>query len=111
MKQPISIILALPVLIICAALIQKDGLSVLVFVLVFAAMMFAEIRIKHGDLSKSSIEKFFNTPIRHRSYSEKEQEIINKSPRVSVLKGAIIILIGGILVFAILFYYFAFIIN
>lgn len=53
------------------------------------------------------IVKFFNTTI--KKYGLDGKEIIDDSPKVSMLTGVVMILVGGVLVTFLVIFYFAFV--
>ncbi len=107
MRYPLSLTLALPVLFIIYSIVEGDGKGVLVFLVVFAVMLMLEIRIKHGNISMTTIKKFFNTPIILRGMIGEAP--VDTSPKVSLLSGILIILFGTVLVTIALVIYFSFI--
>ncbi len=107
MRYPLSLTLALPVLFIISSIVRDDGKGVLVFLLVFTAMLMLEIRVKHGNISMTTLKQFFNTPIILRGMIGEAP--VDNSPKVSLLSGILIILFGTVLVTIALVIYFSFI--
>lgn len=73
MKYPITLSLAIPVLLIVFTFVGGDGKTVLITIGVLALMFLLEIKVKHGNISTETINKFFNTPISKDGISDQEK--------------------------------------
>lgn len=70
MKQPLTLVLLLPILFICFAFFGDNwGYA---FVLIAVTGFLIEIKIRKGSISKRSIKEFFNTPMNPRGETEQE---------------------------------------
>lgn len=103
MRPPFTIVLLLPLLILCIALFNNQ--EVIVFILATFLVLLIEIRLRKGDLSWKSIASFFNTPIKQEGLLG--EELVDSSPKVSIFAGVGIILGGAVLITAIIFIGFA----
>lgn len=75
MKQPITLILLLPILFICFAFFGDNWSYG--FALMTLTVFLIEIKIRKGTISKNSIREFFNTPMNPRG--ETEQEMLTRN--------------------------------
>lgn len=105
MKYPITLTFAIPILIIVSTLVGGDGRSVLVTIAVLGLLFLAEIRIKHGNITPSTIKQYFNTPIKPRGLFGEPP--VDNSPKVSLLSGILIILLGTVLITIAIAIYFS----
>jgi len=104
MKQPLVLVLLLPIFYLSIIISNKYCLGVFAVITIF--LMLLEIKLRYGNISRKSIGIYFNTPIK-KLYFDGE-EVIDNSPKVSILKGVIIILGGAVIVAILLLLYFAF---
>lgn len=105
MKNPFAFTLLLPSIVVSLFLLEYFQLDAFPWLYIFLFIIFSlvaliEIKLKHGAVSKKTIKAFFNTPIKNSGLMN--EEVIDKSPKVSVGVGALIILGGSILVLVIL---------
>jgi hypothetical protein len=105
MKQLITFALLLPILFLCNAYFGEWWF--VATVLIASLSFLIEIKLKYGNITGETIEKFFNTPIKPTSVFGETPE--DKSPKVSISAGILIILGGTVLVVVALGLYFNFV--
>ena len=98
MRLPLTYFLLLPILFLCIAFGGKY--AIFVFLTLVFLLFLIEVKVKYGTFTKKNIIKFFNTPIIQKGFDG--ETVIDKSPRVSMLTGILLILGGTILVVIIL---------